>query len=264
MALAALIWDVDGTLVDNEELHRQAFNAAFTAAGLDWHWDQASYRELLAVTGGRERITHFVQTRDPDRAARPGFPAFVRDLHIDKTRRYGERLDAGVSLRPGVARLIGEARDAGLPQAIATTTSRVNVERLLEGTLGREALGWFSVIASGETVTAKKPAPDLYRVALDGLGLPGASCLAIEDTSVGLRSARAAGVPTLITVSRYSSGEDFTSALAVVDRLGEPDLPSQVLHGSLHGQAYIDLSLLRIWHKENKLNKEIGNIVNAI
>jgi len=226
MALAALIWDVDGTLVDNEELHRQAFNAAFTAAGLDWHWDQASYRELLAVTGGRERITHFVQTRDADRAAR-------------------------------------EARDAGLPQAIATTTSRVNVERLLEGTLGREALGWFSVIASGETVTAKKPAPDLYRVALDGLGLPGASCLAIEDTSVGLRSAHAAGVPTLITVSRYSSGENFTGALAVIDSIGEPDRPCRALHGSLHGQAYVDLSLLRIWHKKNNLNKEIGNIINA-
>ena len=255
MDLRALIWDVDGTLVDNEEFHRQAFNAAFASAGLEWHWDEARYRELLDVTGGRERIVYFARAVDPARAETPGFEAFVRELHADKTRRYGDLLDAGVDLRPGVARLIVEARTVGLPQAIATTTSQVNVERLLLRTLGREALGWFSVIASGESVAAKKPAPDLYRVALDGLGLPGGACLAIEDTAVGLQAATAADVPTLVVVSRYSSGEAFGDALAVVDHLGEPDQPCLAQRGSLHGHACVDLALLNIWHKENLLNK---------
>ncbi len=255
VALQALIWDVDGTLVDNEELHRQAFNSAFSAAGLDWRWDERRYRDLLAVAGGRERIGHFARAEEPERAAAEGFEAFVSELHADKTRRYGDLLDAGLDLRPGVARLIVEARTAGLPQAIATTTSRVNVERLLLRTLGREALGWFSVIASGESVAAKKPAPDLYRVALDGLGLPSAACLAIEDTAVGLQAATAADVPALVVVSRYSSGEAFGDALAVVDRLGEPDQPCRALRGSLHGHACVDLALLNMWHKENLLNK---------
>ena len=199
VSLQALIWDVDGTLVDNEELHRQAFNAAFSAAGLGWYWDERRYRELLAVAGGRERIGHFVHAEDPQRAEAEGFEAFVRELHADKTRRYGGLLDVGLALRPGVARLIDQVRSAGLRQAIATTTSRINVERLLQRTLGREALGWFTVIASGETVAAKKPAPDLYLMALDGLGLPGAACLAIEDTAIGLQAATAAEVPTLNT-----------------------------------------------------------------
>ena len=251
MPLRALIWDVDGTLVDNEELHRAAFNAAFAAAGLAWNWDPAQYGELLAVTGGRERIAHFAATADPARAAAPGFDAFVRELHADKTRRYGALLDAGVTLRPGVARLLRAARDAGLAQAIATTTSRVNVERLLANTLGADALGWFAALATGETVTAKKPAPDLYRVALAGLGLPAADCLAIEDTAVGLRAARAAGVATLVTVSRYSSGEAFPGALAVVDGLGDPGSPVRALQGDLHGHGTVDLDLLGIWHGKN-------------
>ena len=253
MALAALIWDVDGTLVDNEERHREAFNAAFAAAGLDWHWDPAIYRELLGVTGGRERIAHFVRTREPERAARSGFDAFVRELHADKTRRYGELLDAGVELRPGVARLIDEAWGAGLPQAIATTTSLVNVERLLARTLGDRALGRFAAVATGEQVTAKKPAPDLYLRALEGLALPAATCLALEDTALGLRAARAAGVPVVITVSRYSGGDDFSGAVAVVDGLGESAAPVRALSGDLHGKSCVDLDLLTKWHKKNNL-----------
>ena len=253
-SLQALIWDVDGTLVDNEEHHRQAFNAAFTAAGLGWCWGEGRYRELLTVAGGRERIEHFIRAEEPERAAAVGFEAFVRELHADKTRRYGELIEDGLALRPGVARLIAEARSAGLPQAIATTTSRINVERLLQQTLGREALGWFSVIASGETVAVKKPAPDLYHVALDGLGLPGAACLAIEDTAIGLQAATAAQVPTLVVVSHYSSGEAFDDALAVFDSLGEPDQACLALRGNLEERACIDLDLLNKWHKESQLN----------
>lgn len=254
MSLDGLIWDVDGTLVDNEELHREAFNAAFAAAGLDWHWDPGTYQELLGVTGGRERITRYVRDREPERARRPGFAAFVRELHADKTRRYGALLDAGVTLRPGVARLIEEALAAGLPQAIATTTNRVNVERLLTRTLGSRAIDRFTTVATGELVTAKKPAPDLYLVALEGLGLPGEACLAIEDTALGLQAARAAGVPVFITVSRYSGEDDFGGAVAVVDDLGEPGSPCRARDGELHGKPCVDLELLKIWHEDHNKN----------
>ncbi len=254
MALAALIWDVDGTLVDNEERHRQAFNDTFAAHGLPWHWDEACYAELLGITGGRERIALYARSYDRARADGAGFDAFVRRLHADKTRRYGELLAAGVTLRPGVARLIAEARAAGLSQAIATTTSRVNVERLLEQTLGPAALETFACVATGESVTHKKPAPDLYLAALDGLGLPPTACLAIEDTGLGLQAARAAGLATLITVSRYSGEDDFTGALAVVEALGEPDAPCRARAGTLHGKPCVDLDLMRLWHDQSIQN----------
>ncbi|HEY5789102.1 MAG TPA: HAD family hydrolase, partial [Gammaproteobacteria bacterium] len=166
MPLQALVWDVDGTLVENEELHRAAFNAAFAAAGLPWHWDPERYRGLLQVAGGRERIAHFVAGEDPARARTRGFGAFLRELHADKTRRYGELLARGdLRPRPGVLRLIAAARAAGLRQAIATSTRRVNVDRLLGRLLGARLSAAFSVIASGDQVAAMKPAPDLYRVA---------------------------------------------------------------------------------------------------
>ena len=71
MRLKALIFDVDGTLADTEAAHCAAFNDAFAAAGLDWHWDAAAYRELLRVTGGKERIAHFI---GPLPAARARIP----------------------------------------------------------------------------------------------------------------------------------------------------------------------------------------------
>ena len=127
--LSALIFDVDGTLAETEELHREAFNAAFAAAGLDWHWDTALYSQLLAVSGGKERIAHYQHRAGITPALDP---AQVAALHADKTTRYTARLSASdISLRPGIRRVLAEAKEAGLRLAIATTTSRPNVDALL-------------------------------------------------------------------------------------------------------------------------------------
>jgi len=249
MALKALIWDVDGTFTENEELHRAAFNATFVAAGLPWQWDKACYGRLLGVAGGRERIAHFATLHDPDRTVRPGFDAFVRELHGDKTRRYGDLIDSGgLEPRPGVARLLAEARAMGLRQAIATSTGRGNVNRVLERLFGPDAIGWFDCIASGDAIEAKKPAPDIYLAAVAGLGVPAGECLAIEDSGTGLRAARAAGVAALVTVSRYCRDDSFDGARAILDGLGEPSAPCRVLDGELHGQCCVDVALLRRWH----------------
>jgi len=186
--IAALIWDVDGTLAETEETHRAAFNGAFAAAGLDWVWDEALYARLLEVTGGKERIRHYV-------AAHGGRPALddaaVAALHADKTRRYAEVVAAGgVALRPGVARLLNEARNAGVPVAIATTTTLGNVEALLRAALGPDAMGRVAAIGAGDDVAAKKPAPDVYELVVRRLSVPAARCVAIEDTVNGVRAAR--------------------------------------------------------------------------
>jgi HAD superfamily hydrolase (TIGR01509 family) len=219
VVVEALIFDVDGTLAETEELHREAFNGAFAAAGLDWHWDQAMYADLLAVSGGKERILAYQRrvagTRVLDEAA-------VAALHADKTARYTARVKAGgVELRPGVRRLLTEANAAGLRLAIATTTSRPNVAALLEAAA---PLPEFDVIAAGDDVPAKKPAPDIYILALRDLGLPAASCLAIEDTRNGLDSAVGAGLRCIVTVSTYGGAGPFPGAAAVLPDLGEVDL----------------------------------------
>jgi HAD superfamily hydrolase (TIGR01509 family) len=220
--LQALIFDVDGTLAETErDGHRLAFNAAFKEAGLPWHWDVALYGELLAVTGGKERMTHFARQHAPELAARPDFANLVRKLHALKTDFYVQLVHAGrLPLRPGIGALLRAARAAGLRLAIATTTSPENVSALLRASLAPDAERWFEVIGAGDAVSAKKPAPDIYLWVLDRLGLPAAACLAIEDSVNGLRAARAAGLPTLVTEAQYTRDEDFLGALSILPDLG--------------------------------------------
>jgi HAD superfamily hydrolase (TIGR01509 family) len=224
--LQALIFDVDGTLADTErDGHRPAFNAAFAEHGLDWHWDEALYGRLLAITGGKERMRHYAEQHAADVAARKDFDDLIKKLHAAKTAHYVRLVEqGGLPLRPGIAGLIGEARRQGLRLAIATTTSPENVDALLRATLGQGAADWFDVIGAGDVVPAKKPAPDIYTWVLDRLGLPAATCLAIEDSENGLRAAQGAGLPCLITRNAYTAGQDFSGALAVVDDLADVGL----------------------------------------
>lgn len=185
--LQALIFDVDGTLSETEETHRAAFNQAFAEASLGWSWDQALYRKLLDVTGGKERIRYYMSDFDAQRT--PAIPVdtaaltdWIAALHARKTAHYNEMVDAGsAGLRPGVGPLIRHARDAGMRLAIATTTSLPNVESLIRATLGADGMDLFEAVAAGDMVKAKKPAPDVYLLALEQLGLPPAACLALED-----------------------------------------------------------------------------------
>ncbi|MBI5451211.1 MAG: HAD family hydrolase [Gammaproteobacteria bacterium] len=249
--LKALIFDIDGTLADTErDGHRVAFNQAFDEAGLNWHWDVELYGRLLAVTGGRERMMHYHQQYNHGPLPATDGAAFFVGLHQAKNRHYAALMAGGqIALRPGIRRLLHQARHEGLRLVIATTTTRSNVTVLLEHTLGAESIDWFEVIATADEVPDKKPSPAVYHYVLQQLGLTAHHCLALEDSSNGLVAARAAGLRTLVTINDYTAGSDFSGAWLIVDQLGEPGSPGTVRGGEVSGVAghhvVVDVPLLR-------------------
>jgi HAD superfamily hydrolase (TIGR01509 family) len=220
--LRALIFDVDGTLADTEGAHRASFNEAFAQAGVDWHWYEPLYNRLLEVSGGKERIAHFMALKDGLEAAPEQWvqDPLVQRIHELKTIAYDRRVRAGrVTLRPGVRELIESAQDSGLRLAIATTTTPVNIDALLSASLGTDWMRRFEVIENARTAPNKKPHPQVYLQALARLQLEASQCLAFEDSSNGLRAATAAGLATLVTPTRFTHGQDFSSALRLLPSL---------------------------------------------
>ena len=245
--LKALLFDVDGTLADTErDGHRPAFNAAFREFGLDWDWDVALYGQLLEVTGGKERMKFYVERFRPDYQKPADFDDMVAELHKAKTRHYTELLaQGGIPLRPGVRRLLEEARAAGLILGVVTTTTPENVTALLKHSLAADGADWFAVIAAGDIVPAKKPAPDIYVWAMQQLGLTPEQCLAFEDSENGIRASRGAGLKTVVTVNDYTRDHDFSGAVAVLSDLGEPNAPYARIDAQ--GSGHVDVARLKGW-----------------
>jgi HAD superfamily hydrolase (TIGR01509 family) len=214
--IEALIWDVDGTLAETErDGHRVAYNRAFEMLRLEWHWDEPRYGELLRVSGGRARLLADMATR-PDAPPPAERESLARLLHRMKTQLYAERVAEGsIQLRPGVRLLVEQAAARGLRQAVATTTSRANVEALLTHHFGS---GWgrlFQVAVCGEDLAAGKPDPEVYHRVLAGLDIGPLATLAIEDAYAGARAARAADVPVVVARSAYFAADMVEGAIAV-------------------------------------------------
>lgn len=245
--LRALVFDVDGTLADTEECHRRAFNAAFAAGGLAWRWNRTTYRRLLRVAGGRQRMRAHAEQDDAAFASRADCDDVLRAVHRDKTRRYAALLrERPLPLRPGVARLFDEATAAGIALALATTTTTTNLDALLEPVLGSRWRNRFDAVVCGGDVARLKPAPDAYREALRRLDIEPAAALAFEDSANGIHSAQGAGLAVVATPTWYSRAARLPRALALLPHLGDPHAP---LPAGMPGAPFVDLARLRAWHR---------------
>lgn len=252
MGWKALLWDVDGTLAETEvHGHRRAFNQAFQEAGLPWRWDEATYRQLLAISGGRERIRHFLENQQTGSVS----ASLVESLMGVKQEAYATLARSGeLPLRPGVKRLVSEVALHGLPQALVTTSSRSAVAALLQGHSPALADA-FAFWICGEDVRAKKPSPEGYQLALSRLNLPSTEVLALEDSRQGLAAARGAALPCLLTLGEQAvDGDDavpleaspwWQGARAAVNHLGDDQKPTTVLRGPSCQEGRVTFSWLQ-------------------
>lgn len=259
MTLQALLWDVDGTLAETErDGHRVAFNQAFEACGLPWRWSVERYGELLAVTGGRERLLHDMTQQASAPVSADDREALARELHQRKNAIYADIVASrGIALRPGVHELLEECRTRGLKQGITTTTSRRNVNALLSAQLGSSWPSWFDVLVCGEDVAVKKPDPAVYREALQRLAIGPGQALAIEDSTAGVAAARAADVAVVVTRSVYFASATVEGAIAIGPGLGHRDGWHPAVDG---GQSSDRVSLddLMAWHRRRVIASRHG------
>jgi HAD superfamily hydrolase (TIGR01509 family) len=219
--MKALIFDCDGVLVDTErDGHRVAFNRAFAEAGIATEWSVALYGELLKIAGGKERMTHYFEQNGwpPGKTAETLIPV----LHKRKTAIFTDLIAKGsLPLRPGISRIVDEAHAAGIRLGVCTTSDPKAIDGVLD-LFGTARKKWFEIVLAGDIVKTKKPDPEIYNLAKQRLGLLGGECVVIEDSRNGLLASLGAGMPTLITTSTYTQGEDFEGAAKVVPELGDP------------------------------------------
>ena len=247
--MAALIFDCDGVLADTERTgHLPAFNETFLEFGVPVHWSDAEYAEKVKIGGGKERMASILT---PEFVAANGLPSdpdgqreLLAEWHKRKTAIYTQYVDEGrMPARPGIARVAAAAAAAGWKLAVASTSAEPSVRAVLEHSVGPGLARHFEVFA-GDIVAHKKPAPDIYLLALEGLGADAENTVVVEDSANGMRAALTAGLRTVVTVSAYTTEEDFTGASLVVSSLGDEGEPAATLSDPLgvHPGALITLA----------------------
>ena len=223
-----VIFDCDGVLADTERYgHLPAFNQTFAEFGLPVVWSETDYAEKLAVGGGKERLATLLTDEFVAEAGLPedrdGQLQEVARWHARKTAIYTELVRSGtLPGRPGIRRLVEAALEGGWELAVASTSAEPSVRAVLEHAVGADNAGRFEVFA-GDVVPRKKPASDIYQLAMKQMGRVGDQTVVIEDSRNGLLAATAAGLACVVTVNAYTEAEAFDEAVLVVTSLGDLD-----------------------------------------
>jgi HAD superfamily hydrolase (TIGR01509 family) len=259
----ALIFDCDGVLADTErDGHRPAFNATFAEVGLPVNWSEEDYGEKLKIGGGKERMASLLTEEFVRANGLPSDPEGQKELlaewHRRKTALYKEMVRSGLLPgRPGIARIVNEAIDAGWQLAVASTSAEESVRAVLEHAVGGEHAARFAVFA-GDIVPAKKPDPAIYVLAAERLGLATGDAVVVEDSRNGLLAAVGAGLRCVVTVSGYTAEEEMSEAVMVVTSLGDPGEPAVVLanRGGAQPGELITLADLDACRTQPMMDKE--------
>ncbi|KAF9607903.1 hypothetical protein IFM89_003717 [Coptis chinensis] len=231
--LHALIFDCDGVILESEHLHRQAYNDAFTHFNVrcssttpePLNWTSDFYDVLQnQVGGGKPKMRWYFKENgwpsssifdsppktDSDRAM------LIDTLQDWKTERYKEIIKSGkVEPRPGVLRLMDEAKTAGIKLAVCSAATKSSVILCLESLIGIERFQGLDCFLAGDDVKEKKPDPSIYLTAAKTLGVVAKNCMVVEDSIIGQQAATSAGMSCVVTYTSSTANQDFKDAIAI-------------------------------------------------
>lgn len=250
MSLQALIFDMHGALADTEEVCRQAFNAAFIEHGLRWAWTSRDYSTLRRLGSPDQRVNGYIDALSTPARERARLLRLASGI-LRAKKQYYDRLvrDGGAPLRPGVRRIVRDAHAAGMQLAIVSTAAIGTARALLRAEFGRRICDRIAIIAPGKAAPGTRPAANDYRAALSVLGLPASACVAFEDSVEGLRAAKALGLFTVVTPTRWTAHEDFASADLVLPSLGSALHPLGPESAARIGAPCLELACLVAMHE---------------
>eukprot|EP00210_Caulerpa_lentillifera_P009070 g8655.t1 len=235
--LDALVLDCDGVIVESENLHRVAYNDSFKEFNVLINgdlvdWSEEFYDEFQnKVGGGKPKMRWYFRHHGWPTTSRfltpPEDPesqeALIDELQSWKSSRYRELIGSGeIEPRPGILRLIKEAREKGLKVAVCSASTKPSVVFVLENLLGDEIFSSLDCFLAGDDVKEKKPNPLIYKTAAERLGLAPRNCLVIEDSAIGVEAALGAGMRCIVTYTRSSKSQSFQGAELIVPNLENP------------------------------------------
>lgn len=251
MTLGAIIFDVDGTIAETDEIHRAAFNLSFRDKELKWHWSHAVYARLSGSPSPQEKLLKFITEYRSDELDEMIGSGLFDSLIARAQRHYYHLIESGsVSLRPGVARLIKEARNRRTKLALCTTSPVQSFEVLLQNHFGLSALDIFDTVTSRETLRPGSSATAAYTRTVQQLNCAPEDCFAIEDSEAGVLAAREAGINVVATPGIYTCSGDFSRANLVLSDLGHPAAPFQLISGDPAMHNFVSVDALEAWSNQ--------------
>ena len=220
--MKALFFGSIGAVAETSDIQRQAYNQALQEAGLDWHWDEDTYRQLLGFSGGLSRLDLLGKACGIELSEET-----MAQIHSRKTELACAAIrENGLEARPGVIESLKAAKEGGLRVAWVTSTSRDNVEAILDGIGSNLDPSSFDKIFIRKDCSEGKPSPKIYQKALKEFRLEAREAIAVEDSLPSVLSAKRAGVYTIATPGAFHD-EDL---VGIADRV-EKDLtflPEQI------------------------------------
>ena len=251
MTPSALIFDVDGTLTETAELHRAAFNTAFRDVGVDWHWSAAIFTHIAALPDDRTKLECYIDAYRPGEASALAASDIAARIVERKSRLYRRMAEDGVArLRPGVARLIREARNLRIPLAIASTSPREDFEHILQNHLEIDVASWFSAIISREDLSSPNDTTGAYAKAIAAMSIDPTLAIAFDDSGDGVAAARANRLSVIAVPGIYTSSDNFSDAMLVISDLGHPAAPFQVIRGEAGPFHFVSIDALNFWSRQ--------------